>query len=172
MPGAIAPYDAREVGNYILRLANESEVKLTQMSLLKIVFYVHGWYLATYNEPLIKQPVEAWEHGPVVKVVRDAFKAFGKMPITRYAERIDLETGELIAIGSSLSPGDERFVESIFDLYKTKDAFELSDMTHREDGPWDRVWNATSTLGRLGLRIKNDDIRDYFKKMHVHGTLH
>lgn len=142
------------------------------MILLKLIFYCHGWYLAEHNRPLVKQQVEAWEYGPVIKVVRDAFKDFGKKHITRFAEKLDLETGELVSVGNTLSPEDERFVESIYWLYEQKSAFELSDMTHEQGSPWDKVWNTNEAVGRFGLRIKNEDIREYFKSMKARGTLH
>ncbi|MEO5494932.1 MAG: type II toxin-antitoxin system antitoxin SocA domain-containing protein [Sphingomonas sp.] len=142
------------------------------MSLLKIIFYACGWYLAAKNTPLFRQPVEAWEFGPVVKVVRDAFKEFGKNPIQRLAERLDLETGEFVPVGYELSTDDEEFVTDIYSLYIDKSAFELSDMTHEPGSPWDKVWNAKTAVGRLGLRIKNEDIQDYFKLMKVKDTLH
>ena len=170
--GHEAPYDAREVSNFVLKLADARGKPLTQMMLLKIIFYAHGWYLASNHKPLFRQPVEAWEYGPVVKVVRDAFKDFGKKPITRCAERLNLETGELIEVSSRLSSEDERFVEVIFDNYAKYRAAQLSDMTHEKDSPWDRVWNSKQTIGRLGLRIKNEDIRDYFAKLKVGDTLH
>lgn len=172
MNGLAAPYDAREVSNYVLKLATALGRSLTQMSLLKVIFYSHGWYLATYDQPLVKQPIEAWEFGPVIKVVRDAFKEFGKKPITRYAEKLDLETGELIAVGCTLSPTDEKFVHDIYRLYENKTAFQLSDMTHEPGSPWDKVWNTKSAVGRFGLRIRNEDIREYFKQMEIQGTLH
>ncbi len=167
-----APYDAREVGNYVLNLAKISGRSLTQMSLLKIIFYAHGWYLATKDKPLVKQPIEAWEYGPVIKVVRDAFRSFGKNPINKYAEKMDLETGELVPVGHKLSSEDEKFVDDIYRLYSQKSAFELSDMTHEPGGPWDAVWNTKSAVGRFGLRIRNEEIRDYFRKMKLQDTLH
>jgi uncharacterized phage-associated protein len=51
-----------------------------------IFFYV--------NQPLIKNDFEAWENGPVVRVVREAFKRYGKSPITSRAEKFDLDSGD------------------------------------------------------------------------------
>jgi uncharacterized phage-associated protein len=52
-----------------------------------------------YNKrPLIKNEFEAWENGPVVKVVRDAFKSFGGKKITSRAKKFNLYTGEMISI--------------------------------------------------------------------------
>lgn len=160
-----APYDAREVGNYVLRLAKASDIEVTQMSLLKIVFYAHGWYLASKDAPLVKQPIEAWEYGPVIKVLRDAFKDFGRRPIDRYAERLDLFTGEFVTVESRLAESDENFLDSIFTMYSHRSAFELSDMTHERGSPWDKVWNSKEAVGRMGLRIKNTEIREYFLQL-------
>lgn len=172
MSDSAAPYDAREVGNYILKLANDAGQDVTQMSLLKIVFYAHGWYLASKGVALFRQPVEAWEHGPVIKVVRDAFKIFGNKPIKKFAEKVDLETGECVPVGCDLSHEDRIFVENVFKQYGRISAFDLSDMTHEPGSPWDRVWNSKAPIGRLGLRIKNEEIREYFLQMINRGTLH
>jgi uncharacterized phage-associated protein len=169
---SISPYDAREVSNFILKIAHNRGTQITQMSLLKIIFYAHGWYLATNDKPLFRQPVEAWEFGPVVKVVRDAFKGFGRNPITSFAERLDLESGEFTQVSASLSNEDEKFVETIFDNYSKYSAFTLSDMTHEKDSPWDKVWNTNKTIGRLGLRIKNEEIREYFLNIKDSDTMH
>ncbi|RZL28130.1 MAG: DUF4065 domain-containing protein [Sphingomonas sp.] len=150
----------------------DSGRSLTQMSLLKLIFYAHGWYLASKHKPLFKQPVEAWEHGPVVKVVRDAFKDFGKRPIDRFADRLDLSSGEFVPIGFDLSLDDKIFVADVFSIYENKSAFELSDMTHEKDSPWDKVWNTKAAVGRLGLRIRNEDIEEYFRDLLRRGTIH
>lgn len=169
---AEAPYDARAVGNFVLKVAREEGFELTQMSVLKIIFYAHGWYLAEFNKPLFKQPVEAWKYGPVVKVVKDAFESFGKRPITAYARRLDLESGELVEVPPVLSQSDAEFVRSVIKAYSGYTAFELSDMTHEEGTPWDNVWNTTRTIGRLGLRIRNEDIRKYFIESKECSTMH
>jgi uncharacterized phage-associated protein len=167
-----APYDARQVSNYVIKLGDEVGRPITQMSLLKIIFYAHGWYLAVNGVPLFKQPVEAWEYGPVVKVVRDAFKEFGKSPITKMAERLDLQTGELVQLTSDLSDDDQKFVREIFDNYSKYSAGKLSDMTHEPGSPWDKIWNSSNTVGRLGLRIRNDEIRNYFLSLKSRNSIH
>ncbi len=78
------------------------------------------------------------------------------------ADRLDLETGELVAVDDRLNEEDEIFVESVFIQYSVHSAFKLSDMTHETGSPWDKVWNSNVPIGRLGLRIKNEEIREYF----------
>jgi uncharacterized phage-associated protein len=141
------------------------------MALLKIIYFAHGWYLAHHSQALVAQPIEAWKYGPVVKVVRDAFKLFENQPITTRAEKLVLQTGELIRVEPNLSRDDRDFVESIYRSYIVHGAWELSEMTHEANSPWDKVWNPKTPIGRIGLRIKNDEIRHHFISMSERSML-
>ena len=156
------PYDARAVANVMLDLAEQAGQRLTQVSLLKLVYFAHGWYLATYDRPLVAQDFEAWQYGPVVKVVRDEFKRFGKDPITARAMKLNIQTGARVPVDPDLNETDRSFVKSIFQAYQGYDAWQLSDMTHEAGSPWDRIWNASEPMGRLALRIRNDEIKTHF----------
>jgi uncharacterized phage-associated protein len=158
-----APYDARAVANLLLDLADARNVRLTQVFLLKLLYFAHGWYLARNGTPLIAQEFEAWERGPVVKVVRDEFKSCGKRPITVRACKLDIYSGRRTKVMPDLSPRDADFVASIFEAYRAYDAWQLSDMTHETDSPWDRVWNSSEPIGRLALRLRNEDIKAHFE---------
>jgi len=155
-------YDARAVANFILDRADEDDVALTQLSLLKILYFAHGWYLAERGQPLLSQPIEAWKYGPVVKVVRDAFKEFGNRRITTRAERLILRTGELQIVTPDLRPADADFVNGVYQSYCHHDGWTLSEMTHEKDSPWCKIWNPSTPIGSLGLRIRNEDIRSHF----------
>jgi uncharacterized phage-associated protein len=88
------------------------------------------------------------------------------------AERLDLGTGELVPVNDWLDEEDQVFVESVFLEYSPHTAFELSDMTHEKGTPWDKVWNSSEPIGRLGLRIKNEEIRDYFRALKKGEAIH
>jgi len=155
-------YDARSIANFILDRADEDRYELTQLSLLKLIYFAHGWYLAERGRPLVSQPVEAWQYGPVIKVVRDAFKDAGKKPIRTRAQRLIVLTGECEEVVPALAAEDASFVTSVYRSYKHHDAWTLSEMTHEVGSPWYKVWNPGASVGRLGLRIKNEEIRQHF----------
>lgn len=165
-------YDARAVANFILDRADEDGVALTQLALLKIIYFAHGWYLAAKNKPLVAQPIEAWQYGPVIKVVRDAFRHFGKKPITTRAERLILTTGEYQIVAPNIRSEDAEFIANVYRTYRDFDGLELSDLTHVSNSPWDRVWNPRSASGGLGLRIKNDEIKSYFLTLGSSAPVH
>lgn len=157
-----APYDARAVANLLLDLADVRQLQLTQVSLLKLLYFAHGWYLAKTETPLIKQDFEAWQYGPVIKVIRDEFKSFGKNPITSRARRLDLFTSKRGIVAPELRSEDINLVEMVLDAYHRFDAWQLSEMTHEAGSPWDRIWNSSEPTGRLALRIRNEDIQRHF----------
>lgn len=155
-------YDARAVANLLLDIADQRKVPLTQVSLLKLIYFSHGWFLAETGCPLVEQEFEAWEYGPVVKVVRDAFKSFGDAPISCRAMRLDIFTGTRSVVEPNLSEEDRKFILTVFDAYHIHDAWKLSNMTHEKGSPWDIIWNSTKPLGRLALRIRNGEIKQHF----------
>ena len=162
---AHAPYDARAVANLILDFGESRKLRLTQLSLYKILYFAHGWYLVKTGEPLITQDFEAWEFGPVVKVLREEFRGFGKQRIAGRAHRLDIFSGERSVVEPLLAQEDRDFVESILGAYQSYHAWRLSEMTHEIGSPWDKVWNASEPIGRLGLRITNAEIKAHFDRL-------
>jgi uncharacterized phage-associated protein len=159
------PYDARTVANFLLDIADSRGVPLTQVAVLKLLYFAHGWYLAYLNQPLILQDFEAWQFGPVVKVVRDEFAKWGRAPINSRATVLNVLTGERYLATSQLGLHDAAFVQRIFEAYHIYDAWQLSGLTHEANSPWDRIWNSLSPFGRMALRITNEEIRAHFIKL-------
>jgi uncharacterized phage-associated protein len=135
------------------------------MSVLKIIYFAHGWYLAANGRPLCVQEFEAWEYGPVVKVVRDQFKEFRKDFITKRACKLIITTGEVVEVEPIIAKEDAEFVKNIFEAYHVYDAWKLSEFTHEAGSPWDLLWNAPRPVGRLALRIKNEEICAHFRSL-------
>lgn len=164
-------YDAREIANYLLDYADAKKVSLSQISLLKLIYFCHGWYLFYRNQPLIKNEFEAWENGPVVRVVRDAFKHHGRERITSRAEKLDLFTGELSLATPELEPEDGQFIQDIFEAYQGYSPWALRDLTHDEGSPWDKLWNSDRALARFGMRIRNEEILAHFALKGTRNTV-
>jgi uncharacterized phage-associated protein len=157
--------DARALANCLLDLADELGIALTITSLLKIVYFCQGWHLATYGRPLVGQPFEAWQHGPVVRVVYDSFKVESKKVIKGRAEKLNPVTAKFERCRYSMSPDRLKFVEAILRSYSKFHPYKLSDMTHEIDSPWHRVWNRTERESDPGMRIPNSMIRSYFLEL-------
>lgn len=155
-------HDARQVANFLLDYADERGVVLTNMAVLKHIYFAHGWHLAICSQPLISNRIEAWEHGPVIRSVYDCFKAFGSDAITSRATTIDWETGEVVEARATFSVETQALLHWTLNYYAGYGAFELSAITHEADGPWNRVWNARDGKVRLNMEISNKVIQDHF----------
>lgn len=161
----MAPYDARAIANQLLDIAEGKSHDMTNMSLLKILYFAHGWYLVDKKQPLLKQNFQAWEFGPVIKVIYDNFKNYKKSPIQSRATKVDIYTGEILEVREIINPEDVVFIENIFIAYSGFSAWSLSEMTHEVGSPWDVLWNSSVPVGRLSMRLRNSDIQKHFETL-------
>lgn len=156
------PYDARMIANYLLDLSDSRGHPLSQAALLKILYFCHGWYLLWRKQRLSANDFEAWEYGPVVRVVRDSFKNYGRNPIRSRAKKFNVISGEFEEIPNIITMDDREFICKIFYYYSTFSTPQLIEMTHEKGSPWDRLWNTNHAVARLGLRIKDEEILAHF----------
>lgn len=157
-------YDCRAIANAVLDLGDQLKLRLTHMAVHKVMYYAHGWHLAKYDAPFIEQEFEAWKDGPIQRLVWEALKISGSSPVTCRATRFDLVTRRISVVRQEIENEQLDFLREIVSGYGTLHAFELSEMTHERDGPWDRVWNAPKGKISLGMRIPNPSIRAHFRR--------
>lgn len=111
-----------DVAAYILKKQGE----MSAMKLQKLVYYSQAWSLVWDDEPLFKEPIEAWANGPVspalygvhagsFKVTRDTFKGHGK--------------------SSNLNEDEKETIDVVLSHYGEREAHYLSRLTHMEK-PW------------------------------------
>ena len=141
-------HDARAVANELLNLAKIDGNRLTVLQLIKLVYFCHAWMLALYDRPLIKQPIEAWRYGPVVRDVYQSFKKHRDNPIESRAR-----------VRSEEFDGDEmHIVKEVYKNYGYLSGIRLSQLTHSPNTPWERVWDAN---GQNSI-IPNWMIKEYY----------
>jgi len=157
-------YDARAVTNFFLDRAEARGMKLTVMTLLKVLYFAHAWYLARNDEPLVAQPFEAWDYGPVNRVVYDQFKALGSKPVVGRAVSFDAKHLAFTETKYEFDAETNKFLADIFDYYSHFHAFRLSDLTHEKGGPWDVVWAEAEKRAVPGMIIPNELIAAWFKQ--------
>lgn len=165
-------YDARAVANFFYDRAQASGLPLTIMTLLKVLYFAHGWYLARYGHPLVAQPFEAWKYGPVNRVLYDQFKGYGKKPIDKYSVSLDICKGEFAPTTYHFPSDVESLLGSTFDYYTKFHAFELSELTHERNGPWDQIWSKAQDRAVPGMVIPNDLILEWFQSGNTDYSTH
>lgn len=157
-------YDARAVSNFFLDRASKAGIEITIMTLLKVIYFAHAWHLAKTGDPLIAQPFEAWEHGPVNRVVYDQYKGYRKKPIDKKAVSFDPGSLKYVETAYSFDKDTEDLLQNVFDYYVNFHPFTLSDLTHEKGGPWDTVWSEAQNRAVPGMTIPNNLILAWFRE--------
>lgn len=140
-------YNVIDIANKILAKATNSEFEglACNLKLQKMLYYMQGFHLAYFEEPLFNEDIEAWMYGPVVPSVYENFKSHGNAGIQYNEEVVEL------------SDEEESLFNEVYRVYGAYSAIGLMNLTHSET-PWKSV-----TTG-VGSVIEKDLMKTYFKK--------
>lgn len=151
------------VANFFIEKSMQEGSLLTNMQAVKLTYIAHGWYLGLAGQPLLNEVAQAWKYGPVVPSVYEAFKSYGRNPITQLAWQ-PLPNGSTSNFPLS-DKGLEPFLEKIWQVYGGYSGSELSDMTHQSGTPWDEVWNRQGGKDNREVPIPNPLIEEHYKQL-------
>lgn len=157
-------YDARQIANCILDIADRRSVPITHLALQKIVYFAHGLSYSRFEKPLLLNKVEAWKNGPVVRELYFAFNSCGELPITERATLMNFESRAEETIKYTFSKEIESHLEEVFSVYGPLPAWRLVAMTHEKGTPWERTISASANRANVGMHIDEGLIREFFVK--------
>ena len=152
------------VANFFIKKSLESGIAVTPMKLVKLVYIAHGWHLGVTGYALLNEEAQAWKYGPVLASVYHEFSHFGGTAVDEYT------TDSFLGISKSPSFPKEsmnQFLDGIWDSYKQLSGVELSVLTHRQDTPWDEIWNKQGGKDQKGAIIPNGLIQAHYSKLAV-----
>lgn len=110
-----------DVAKYIL----ERQGTMSTMKLQKLCYYSQAWCLAWEEQPLFNEDFQAWANGPVCP---ELFKL--------HRHKFSISSEELPQlIGDNLNNSEKEIVNQILEFYGDKEAYWLSELTHKER-PW------------------------------------
>lgn len=144
---------ASDLAKYILKWSKESDQRVTNKKLQKLLYYCQGWYLALTNRPLFADRIEAWVHGPVVPAVYHEYKQFGYLPI-----RVG-DHGE-----KGLDIPDLDVIAEVLDVYGGYDAAYLEWLSHNEP-PWLIARAGLEGRDASNAQITPQSLFDYFSSL-------
>lgn len=166
-------YDVRDIANFTLDFAEEHNLPLTNLALQKLLYFTHGWFYSLFEEPLIKNKFEAWQYGPVQRVIYNQFKSHKNSPIRNIrATYIDPMSGEAVYKSPSISRDHQAVIREVLQKYARYTTGQLVEESHIEDGPWEYVWNQAEEVIYPGMKIPDALILDHFKRLNPIITLH
>ena len=141
---------ASTVARYFLSKVDEEVGDgISNLKLQKLVYYAQAYHLAMYGEPLFREQVEAWEHGPVVPELYRQYKSYGPGNIPAPA---------------NFDPAayDERtrgLLDEVYDVFGQYSAWKLRQLTHQE-----RPWIEAYADGARGRVISHGAMREFYKE--------
>lgn len=139
--------NAADVANVFLKLSEpESGDVLTNLKLQKLVYYTQGFSLALNGQPLFKEDILHWDHGPVVRELYDRLKTngSGSVPVPDDFNPTMFTDEQL------------KLIEEVNSVYGQFSAWKLRDMTHHE-----APWLSTSKDEVISHAL----LKDYFKTL-------
>ena len=128
---------------------NEELNDITNMKLLKLLYFAHAIHLVKYDSELFDDTVEAWKYGPAINDVYEKYKEYkDKVLPDEHINENDFTEDEILSVDSAIE---------LFDKYSAR---ELCDITH-EHGPWKDVYKE----GEQHIPMSNDSIKRYYADM-------
>ena len=144
-------HDARSVANQIIERAHQSQRAITHLEVQKLLYFCHAWMLGLYQEPLIEQPIEAWQYGPVVPDVYNSLRRHGGEPITRLIPGVAKD---------EYSEIEADIIDQVFQKYGGLTVGQLIAATHATGAPWAQTWDKYGPSGHAV--IPDPIIEDYY----------
>jgi uncharacterized phage-associated protein len=150
---AEAPYTALDIAKWFINATDrESGDDVTHLKVQKLIYYAQGWALALIGEPLFKEDLQAWAHGPVAPSVWDEYREYGYAPLpqSKSKKKIDGQT--------------TRLLESVNENYGIYTAKKLEKMTHKE-APWLEARGDNPPEARSNASISKKTMKKFFADM-------
>lgn len=137
-------YNAIDIARKIVsRTDVEHGDTISNLKLQKLLYFVQGFHLASFGEPLFDEEMIAWTYGPVVPEVYDTYKKYRSRSINTAGIIDDVQ----------LSPEAAALFDKVYLEYSRYSAVALMQMTHSA-GPW--------LHHQVGEVLPKSEIRDYF----------
>lgn len=146
------------VVNTLLKTAKDQKLELTHLQIQKLVYFLHGYYLAKSGNSLIEEPFQAWRYGPVLTSLYENLKKYGSQPVKAYLPTVDKITGkESFFIVSDAHEEFWSVFPLVWEKYAKLSGGRLSELSHKKGSPWDLTPNLMQV-------IDDQVIKSYFQK--------
>jgi uncharacterized phage-associated protein len=142
-------YSVLDIANEFIKLSQDNNKPLTNMQVQKMVYIAQGVNLAVNDFKLYSQDTRAWNFGPVVRELYEELQKYGNGNVERLIDTKNID-----------KDNDTKYlIKAVYDRYSQYSGWQLSELTHQKNTPWDKTWNEN----QYGV-IPADDICDYYKK--------
>jgi len=129
--------------NSLLRTAYAAEADgdLTPLRAQKLLYYVHGWYLAIVGESIFDEPFIAGQYGPELTSLTSTLARYRGVPVDEYIREFDADRGRLdnFFVNPERFPQFGTIVKRVFDTHRHLTTAQLSTLCHADGSAWSRT---------------------------------
>lgn len=130
---------------------------LSHLKLQKLLYFLHGHYLAKTGKNLVDDDFVAWEYGPVNPSLYYKLRRHGSRPINDYIleKKSDSDPEKAYFINKNAIPEFWETLDEVWEKYGHYSATQLSTLTHQQGTPWSKTIRNEI--------INNELIKNYFQ---------
>jgi uncharacterized phage-associated protein len=125
---------------------------MSAMKLEKLAYYSQAWHLVWADTALFPEKIEAWANGPVTPALYKEHR--GSFKVKTWS------TGD----PDRLTAKERASVDAVLKYYGEKDAFWLSELTHRE-APWKDAREGLAPGERGSSEITKAAMAEYYASL-------
>lgn len=154
-------YKAIEIAKYVINYSEEIGNPISNLKLQKLLYYIQAAMLVEKGKKCFDDPIIAWEFGPVVVSVYQAYREYGRgeLPVQEMSREMIFDPVKMKIVFSkprNVEIQHRKIINKVIESYAhVKNPFELVKKTHKED-PWQDT--------NLNKEIDCDKIRKYYSK--------
>lgn len=141
-------YSVFDIANWFL-----SKESMTHKKLQKLCYYAQAWHYTLLDEPLFKDRIEAWVHGPVVPTLYKKYSDYGWQDIPRYKGELQEFSAKTLDV-----------LQTVANTYLEFDGDQLERITHAER-PWQEVRKDLSPLATCTGEITLKSMKEFYKEL-------
>lgn len=155
-------YNTLDIARYVIKYSNDRDYGISNLKLQKILYFIQAYFLIQANSPCFREPIEAWDFGPVVPDVYKQYKAYGGTDIPTMKSYISFDGDDIwkskrIRFNKiNIKDEDKILINKVVDKFSEYSATDLVTLTQHQT-PWIDAFS----LGKNN-EISLDAIKDYF----------
>jgi uncharacterized phage-associated protein len=152
-------HNSIDIARYFVRLAKKSNIRITPLKLLMLVYVSNGYSLSILNAPLLKESIKTGKYGPVIQSLYNCLTLDHDDRIlnTNGCDKLDREIKNLLI--------------NVWSKYKNLSGKQLCNLTNGKGTPWanciennHKIINNTIVKEHYGSLLKKITIMDASKK--------
>ncbi len=160
--GKIDPFtDVSAIANYFIEQSRKDKIKLTNLSMQKLVYFAYGRVMGYTKEKLFYDRIEAWQFGPVIPSLYHQLKRYGSKPVTEKILEYDYDKNMFFSWNLAEGTALRKLMGIVWRRYKSLPPNEMVALTHKPGTPW------FETVREHGYKaeIRDDLIYEHFLEL-------